>query len=575
MFSKNEARLARAAKGNSSSNDTTDVTLTPKMLFREFRKEKLDHGWTYAYKAIDQFQHLEGNRMLFLEPTIQFLKEEQEDRIRSWGTSVLEIIGGEKAFSFLVEILETEKTKREKRAYLHTRFFALKAIANLANSDSEKKKFVAIIEYMWKDDDEDYLNQALASVLLARNELVSAKVREEAEVKLKGMLSKDRINEFWPALRSLRALQEFSLPSLVEDIISILKSSNYTEHKRGAIWALSLYPDELGVVRELGLIVRKNQDSYLRLVAVKSLAKLRHPDSQEDLISALRDDDAEVRVQASEALKSLLKEEAVPTILQYALREEVDETMLTHLVEALRLIDRDRKVSTQVLSKEMAGEDQRRVQLAELILLELGGWAAVQRISQRRNTLETLDRLLEQSEQAIKDTFQDTINQARRNFYFAMGVNILVVIVGLILITLAIMQLIQQPDKFQNWVVPGAAGLFGILITMFFNNPRQNAREDLTTLMNVNVIFLGFLRRLNQVDATFKYAYIESHSFGTDDMDKTVKQIDDAVIQTLKMAEHHLRKPVQLQSDDNKTRLVSSVSSANKLKNKNDSAFGE
>ena len=136
------------------------------MLFREFRKEKLDHGWTYAYKAIDQFQHLENNRMLFLEPTIQFLKEEQKDRIRAWGTSVLEIIGGEKAFNFLVEILETEKTKREKRAYLHTRFFALKAIANLANSDSEKKKFIAIIEYIWKDDDEDYLNQALASVFL-------------------------------------------------------------------------------------------------------------------------------------------------------------------------------------------------------------------------------------------------------------------------------------------------------------------------------------------------------------------------------------------------------------------------
>ena len=200
---------------------------------------------------------------------------------------------------------------------------------------------------------------------------------------------------------------------------------------------------------------------------MKSLAKLRHPDSQEDLISALRDDDAEVRVQASEALKSLLKEEAVPTILQYALREEVDETMLTHLVEALRLIDRDRKVSTQVLSKEMAGEDQRRVQLAELILLELGGWAAVQRISQRRNTLETLDRLLEQSEQAIKDTFQDTINQARRNFYFAMGVNILVVIVGLILITLAIMQLIQQPDKLQNWVVPGALAYLEFLLRCF------------------------------------------------------------------------------------------------------------
>src|SRR6476659_6863182 len=149
----------------------------------------------------------------------------------------------------------------------------------------------------------------------------------------------------------------------------------------------------------------------------------------------------------------------------------------------------------------MVGEDQRRVKLSEQILLELGGWAAVQRVSQRRNTLETLDRLLEQSEEAIKNTFQDTVNQARRSFYFAMGVNIIVVVVGVILIALAIIQLIEKPEELGKWIIPGAGGLFGILITMFFNNPRQNARDDLTTLMNVNVIFLGFLRRLNQIDA--------------------------------------------------------------------------
>jgi hypothetical protein len=109
------------------------------------------------------------------------------------------------------------------------------------------------------------------------------------------------------------------------------------------------------------------------------------------------------------------------------------------------------------------------------------------------------------------------------------------------------MQLILKPDKLETWIIPGGAGLFGILVTMFFNNPRKNAREDLTTLMNVNVIFLGFLRRLNEIDATFKYAYIESRSFGTEDMDQTVKQIDGAVIQTLKMAEKYLRNPKQLE----------------------------
>ena len=163
--------------------------------------------------------------------------------------------------------------------------------------------------------------------------------------------------------------------------------------------------------------------------------------------------------------------------MQRALREEVEQSSFNHLVDALRFIDPERTLSTQVLSKELASDDQRRARLAEKILLDLGGWAAVQKISQRRNTLENLDKLLSQSEEAIKDTFRDTINQARRNFYFAMGVNIIIVIVGLFLISIAINQLIQKPEKLETWVIPGGAGLFGIMITMFFNNPRQNARQ--------------------------------------------------------------------------------------------------
>jgi hypothetical protein len=48
------------------------------------------------------------------------------------------------------------------------------------------------------------------------------------------------------------------------------------------------------------------------------------------------------------------------------------------------------------------------------------------------------------------------------------------------------------------------------------------ARNDLTTLVNVNVLFLGFQRQLNEIDATFKHAYIEGSDFGGDDMQLTV-----------------------------------------------------
>lgn len=525
-------------KGTNISSDTGS-DLTPDKLFKQFRRPQHDFGWRYGYLAIKEFKTLK-DKSTFIQPAMDFIQQEDQDEIRSWGTTILEVAGGHEAFRFLVDVIKIH-TNGNKRKYRNTRFFALKGIANLATSDSEKKELLTMLQEMWNDDKEDYLAQGEAAILLALNEEASSAQKKDAEKMVRSMLSSDRIAEYWPALRILRGLREFSFPSVVDDIILIIKKSPYYDHRRAAIIALGIHCNDLQVVRELGLIIRNNQDSGLRLEAVESLARLNHPESQGDLIFAVKDENAEVRVRASKALKLLLKEEAVSTVIQFALREGIEETWLSYLIEALRLIDSDRIISTQILSKELGGDDQRRAKLAEQILLELGGWAAVQKISQRRTTLETLDKLLEQSERTIKDTFSDTITQARRNFYFAMGVNIIIVIVGLFLISLSIMQLIQMPEKIETWIIPGAGGLFGILITMFFNNPRQNAREDLTALMNVNVIFLGFLRRLNQIDATFKHAFIESLSFGIHDMDQTLKQIDGAVAQTLKMADEYLR----------------------------------
>jgi hypothetical protein len=90
-------------------------------------------------------------------------------------------------------------------------------------------------------------------------------------------------------------------------------------------------------------------------------------------------------------------------------------------------------------------------------------------------------------------------------------------------------------------LLPGGTGVLAVVLNLYFNNPRQNAREDLAALVNVNVLFLGFLRQLNQIDATFKHGYIESRDFSSQDMEATVRGIQHAVDLTLAMARVHLR----------------------------------
>lgn len=506
--------------------------LTPAQLFARFRKGDLE----VSQDALRTFRSFAGKQR-FLGPALEFFQNEEVDEVRSWGAGVLEAVGGRKAFACLLAVFTGEDTPELRREYRYSRFFALAALARLARSGSEQQEVAALLDRIWVDPwqetEEDYLVQAEAAVILAR------RGRQSPLAQVRAMLRASS-RDFWITWACLRALREFPLPEVTPEVVDVMRTAHFYDHRLYAARALACYGDDLTVVHELANLVRTSRDSYMRLVAVNALGDLRNREAQDALVRALVDSDAEVRVQATAALQALLaKEEAVSIVVQRALADDTPRETLDYLLDALRRIDG--ALSAEVLNRELGSQDRRRAQAAEEILVNLGGWAAVQRLSQRRSTLDSLDEILKESEDVVRTTFADTIRQARLNFYFAMAVNVLVVLVGIALIVIAIIQLAQDPGQLEEWIVPGGAGVIGILINLLFNNPRRNAREDLTSLMNVNVIFLGFLRQLNEIDATFKHAYIESHTFGTDDMRATVKQINNAVEQTLTMAARHLR----------------------------------
>jgi hypothetical protein len=340
----------------------------------------------------------------------------------------------------------------------------------------------------------------------------------------------------------LRALREFPVETMRDEVIGVLRESRFLEHRVLAIRTLVEYPADPRVTAELVHVVSDAEASSLRLAAVVALGRLGSREAQECLLLALADANAEVRVQAAQALRGLYAttEETVAALVQRALDLTDDRVACGYVVEAIRLVDDDRSLA-EVLRKEMGSENQARARAAEEVLINLGGWAAIQRLSQRRATLRDLDALLERSEEVVKDTFRDTIRQARLNFYFAMVVNVVVVLVGIALIGIAITHLVGDPDQLSSWVIPGATGVVGILVNMLFNNPRRNAREDLLSLMNVNLLFLGYLRQVNQIDATFKHAYMENADFGANAMRETLEELERAVATTLAQSARFLQ----------------------------------
>jgi HEAT repeats len=511
-------------------------------LFDVFRADPLDVK--ECNKAVADLVALPASEPV-VDEAWEFLAAEQQDEVRTWAITVVRERPEADTFERLVKFVRAMDTAAERRQYKYGRLFALKALAGLADTPEREAALDELLAGLWADPEEDALPRALAAAI--------GTVRGKR-------LARDALNERFEAVRDdpywwstwavLRALRESPVGSeggpLAElagnQLLTLIRDrKGYLDHRHTALELIGSFPVSTDVVRGVGEVLVTDPNEYLRLRAAETLNTLAHKEAWRDLLEAVSDRNAEVRVRAAAALeRSLGGDQAIAVLVNAALEDAVDDREFDCLAGALRQLDRRRERSTALISKEMAGDDRDRVQRGERMLLELGGWSAVQQLA-RRQTLEQLDKLLQSSEQVVQKTFEGMIRQARINFGFALAVNVLIVLAGVALLVIAIFHLISEPDDWADWLVPGSGGFIGIVLGRFFNDPRRNAREDLATLVNVNVLFLGFLRQVNQIDATFKHAYIESRTFGSADMEVTVASIERAVTRALQMVALHLR----------------------------------
>jgi HEAT repeat protein len=465
----------------------------------------------------------------------EFVRTEPVDEVRSWGMNVLERVPHEGSVKFLTEFIEGAPEPERRRRAKYSRLYALKALDALSKSKAQRERFAELIHSCWADDDEDTLPRAFAAALGSRDG------QRDARIQLESMFEQVE-RRYWYPFMILRALRECPVPVALPHLVKLMRDEDgYIEVRYRAIELLARLEPTRETVRGVGDILANDPNEYLRLGAAITLGELGDRAAQGDLVTGVTDTNAEVRVRAAAALeRSSGRDDAVAALVSAALACEDGKPALSRFVDALRIVDPDRTRSTEALSRELGADEREHAEKAESVLLELGGWSAVQRLSQRRATLNQLDQLLERSEAVVQQTFKDTVRQAQRNFYFALAVNALVVLLGVAVSVVAVLHLIDQPEDVEAWLLPGAAGVLGILVSLLFNNPRTNARNDLATLVNVNVLFLGFLRQLNEIDATFKHAYIEGRDFGGDDMKLTVERIEETVGRTLDLTSAHL-----------------------------------
>lgn len=354
----------------------------------------------------------------------------------------------------------------------------------------------------------------------------------------------------WAAARALRNRSDIICKPLrdrIEDrfipyLVEIASDPNiYLDTRWEAIQSLATFLQRTNVATHLADLLVKEKDATIRRYHLEALISLNQPDeSQNALLRAVEDTDAQIRLDAANALKNMIgAEKSVKLLLPLAMGREKDTALL---VDALRHIDSD--LAAKEIREALSNPDIRVSTRANQLLTMLGGQTAAQILmNERARALKEYTSILSDADQDVRNHFKELMSQAKASFWLSLVMHTLVFGIGVwMLIASLLLALRGGLNEVSTWIGVGGAGASAIvvLLSTFYRGPLQNVRGSLNALVQVDVIFLGYIRQINQIDATFKHMFLDARDFGTQQMQATVAEIQSAVNAILDEIQEHI-----------------------------------
>jgi HEAT repeat protein len=486
----------------------------------------------------DEMRHAELEKLSTLPPShaaniaaaiLQRLPTETDGWTRAWMVSALAVMKVPGTVGAVTAHLDALQEECE-----WVRFWAVIALAKM-----QPANLSAWLEYVSRDP--HILVKAVALRLLIESG------NEEAIDALADMANNADLYTRWAACKVLRrqsgtkdfreAVEGRFLNALEN---CLLDKRLVVDVRFQAIWALAdLKHKWLDAVKALTRLLEDDIPDWVRRTCVDALAQIGKPQTKEALLIALRDADAEVRVRAAHALKAVLGEtEAVGCIVDCVLYQD---QYSSSCLEALRQIGQE--VASQVISKNVLHPDPKVAERARKLLIQLGGEDAVRVLQrQREEALKAYSDILKSADDQIMTQFEGLIKQARLAFSMTMWMHGVIFGLGVIVLSISLyVSMAQGFATFERFVGIGtAAGSLTMLLALFYRGPLKNIGESVSNLLKVNVVFIGYMRQINQIDASFKQLFLSAGGFGTVDMRQTVDQIQDSVKETMEGVKAYL-----------------------------------
>jgi HEAT repeat protein len=386
------------------------------------------------------------------------------------------------------------------------------------------------------DHPEPLVSMAATAILAQPVDGSGAAGRAEAEKwrqKILLGLESDDEKELWAALRALRLVHlQNTSAKIRQQVCAIVEKGLVQFTTYDAIVALSyVKPNSAASIdpaeeaaESLVRFIERNRRNPLqdgtRVKALRVLGELKVEKSEHTLLEELIDENPAVARAAAGALENILgARRAVGKVLEDAVEHgSASPNTLRAYANALRWMQSQTDIAEE-LEAQMGSSVLANQETARQLLAEIGGPFAFQKLAAMKRSIEQFTAMLSRTEESVRKTFEDSIEKAKLGFRYATIMDWSVFIVGLALLGVSGALVLRSEGDLTNWVAPlatGGLGVMGILYTNLVLQPRRQIRDAVQELMRLQVLYMGYVRQLTEIDQAYTRMLLEDEKIDPD-----------------------------------------------------------
>jgi hypothetical protein len=154
---------------------------------------------------------------------------------------------------------------------------------------------------------------------------------------------------------------------------------------------------------------------------------------------------------------------------------------------------------------------------------------------ERAQSMQIYSSALRDADEKVLKLFDTVSEQTERYFEFNAKLYIatIVMIAGILFTSFIIAIFSSTGNLFYQ--IFSIVGLFSgtiTLIILLFRNPLKHARQMLENTVRINVVFLSFVRRLQQFDLALRFVFMETQSRDFNKVHAQIQEFQNMVDQT-------------------------------------------